>query len=299
MEGRRTNAARDSFAGMSAGHYENFPVASMLMPARLRPAVQAIYRFARCADDIADEGDDAPQARFDKLDALARELDAIDAGRSNAWPDLARAVERHRLPTDLLRDLLSAFRQDVAVARYDTHAAVLDYCRRSANPIGRLLLHLFDRADPPLTVLSDAICTGLQLTNFLQDVALDWRKGRVYLPLDALRGHGLDERAIANAAANTRWRTLMREQTSSVRALLQSGAPLAHALGGRIGWELRLVVQGGLRILERIDAVDGDVFRSRPKLKTWDWLVMATRAARMRARQQGALPSLPTRTSDR
>ena len=283
---------RDSFSGMSVGHYENFPVASLLMPPRLRPAVQAIYRFARTADDIADEGDDAASIRIQKLDALERELDAIDAGRASAWPDLARSVVGFRLPTTLLRDLLSAFRQDVAVSRYATPASLLDYCRRSANPIGRLLLHLFRRTDEELFALSDAICTGLQLTNFLQDIALDWRKGRVYLTGEALHRHGLDERAIEQQSRDPRWQALMREQTAATRTLLDSGAPLAHSLGGRSGWELRLVVQGGLRILERIDAVDGDVFRFRPQLGAWDWVLIAARALRMRRMDYTAVVNL-------
>lgn len=273
---------------MSIGHYENFPVASILMPPRLRPAVAAIYRFARTADDIADEGDDPPQRRIENLDALERELDAIDTGGANAWPDLAQAVAAHRLPTALLRDLLSAFRQDVTVTRYECHADVLDYCRRSANPIGRLLLHLFGRTDNHLAAMSDAICTGLQLTNFLQDVAIDWRKGRVYLTREALRRHGLDEQAIEQGTRDERWQALMRDQTRTTRALLHSAEPLVHALDGRIGWELRLVVQGGLRILERIDAVRGDVFRCRPTLGAWDWTLMAARALRMRAPGPGS-----------
>ncbi len=263
---------------MSVDHYENFPVASVLMPARLRGAVMAIYRFARTADDLADEGNDPPAQRLAKLDALERQLDAIEAGHPHEWPDLAHAVARHRLPVPLLRDLLSAFRQDVTVQRYACHADVLHYCRRSADPVGRLLLHLYERVEDRLLVMSDAICTGLQLTNFLQDIAIDWRKGRVYVPLDALGRHGLTESAIDQQVNNAAWTALMREQVSNTRALLESGAPLARALGGRIGWELRLVIQGGLRILERIDAVDGDIFNHRPVLKLRDWMLMLWRA---------------------
>jgi squalene synthase HpnC len=252
------------------------------MPPRLRPAVAAIYRFARFADDIADEGDDPPNRRIEKLDALELELDAIDGGRANAWPELAQAVAIHGLPIDLMRDLLSAFRQDVTVTRYENHVDVLDYCRRSANPIGRLLLQLFGRTEDDMLAKSDAICSGLQLTNFLQDVAIDWRKGRVYLSLEALRRRGLEVQAIEAGTPDERWQAMMRDQTSATRALLESGAPLAHILGGRIGWELRLVVQGGLRVLERIDAVGGDVFRFRPTLGARDWAMMALRALRMR-----------------
>ncbi len=263
-------------------HYENFPVASWLLPAHLRAAVRAIYRFARTADDIADEGDAAPATRLARLAELGAQLDAIEAGRASAWPDLARAVARHALPIAPLRDLLSAFAQDVTVQRYADYPALLDYCRRSANPIGRLLLHLYRRDEPALAAHADAICTALQLTNFWQDVALDFAKGRVYLPAAELRRFGVETDAIARARVDAAWSALMAAQTARARAMLvASGAPLARALGGRIGFELRLVVQGGLRILERIDAVAGDVFRRRPVLRASDWLCMTVRAARM------------------
>lgn len=266
---------------MGVDHYENFPVASWLLPAHLRAAVRALYRFARTADDIADEGDDAPPLRLAKLAQLGAQLDAIEAGRANDWPDLAEAVRRHALPVEPLRDLLSAFAQDVTVQRYADYPALLDYCRRSANPIGRLLLHLYRRTEPALAAQSDAICTGLQLTNFWQDVALDFARGRVYLPAAELRHFGVGEHAIAAGRVDAAWSALMAAQTARTRAMLESGAPLARALGGRVGFELRLVVQGGLRILERIDAVAGDVFRHRPLLRAGDWLRIGARAALM------------------
>ncbi|MFN3565239.1 MAG: squalene synthase HpnC [Burkholderiaceae bacterium] len=266
---------------MGVAHYENFPVASWLLPARLRAPVRAIYRFARTADDVADEGDDPPPLRLAKLAYLAAQLDAIEAGRANEWPDLADAVARHALPVALLRDLLSAFAQDVVVRRYADYDELLDYCRRSANPIGRLLLHLYRRHDPALAAQSDSICTALQLTNFWQDVALDFAKGRVYLPASELLRFGVGEDAIGAGRVDAAWSALMAAQTARARAMLESGAPLARALGGRIGLELRLVVQGGLRILERIDAVAGDVFGRRPVLHAADWLRMTVRAGFM------------------
>lgn len=264
---------------MGVGHYENFPVASLLLPARLRPAVRAIYRFARTADDLADEGDAAPEDRLAALRALGEELDAL-ASPGTRWPDLAAAVAEHRLPLDPFRDLLSAFAQDVTTTRYPDFSTLLDYCRRSANPIGRLLLALYRRTEPPLIAHADAICTGLQLTNFWQDVALDWDKGRIYLPQDDLRTFHVDEVQIGARCCDERWRALMRFEVERARGLLRSGAPLATALGGRIGLELRLVIQGGLRILERIDATGGDVFRHRPALSAGDWTMMGLRALR-------------------
>ena len=264
---------------MGVGHYENFPVASLLMPARLRPAVRAIYRFARTADDLADEGDLAPRERLARLESLARELDKLDTP-ATAWPDLARAVTEHSLDRALLADLLSAFSQDVTTNRYADFVGVLDYCRRSANPIGRLLLQLFRRDEAPLARMSDQICSGLQLTNFWQDVAIDWCKGRVYLPLEDLTRFGVAEEDIARGGVGERWQALMRFETERTRGMLLDGAPLARALGGRIGLELRLVVQGGLRILERIDAAAGNVFQHRPALTARDWTLMGWRALR-------------------
>jgi squalene synthase HpnC len=264
---------------MGVGHYENFPVASLLLPARLRPAVRAIYRFARTADDVADEGDAPPEARLRELQALGRDLDHLEAPATR-WPDLAAAVSEHGLPLPMLHDLLSAFAQDVTTRRYAEYASLLDYCRRSANPVGRLLLSLYRRDEPGLLAMSDAICTGLQLTNFWQDVAIDWDKGRVYLPQQDLARFAVDESQIARQLVDDRWRALMAFEVARARALLRSGAPLATALGGRIGLELRLVVQGGLRILERIDAAGGDVFRHRPALSARDWTMMGLRALR-------------------
>lgn len=266
---------------MAVDHYENFPVASLLLPAALRAPVQAIYRFARHADDLADEGDADAPTRLAQLAALDAQLDRIEAGQPGDWPALAEAVRSHRLPVAPLRDLLSAFAQDVTVHRYADDAALLDYCRRSADPVGRLLLALYGRSEAPLLAQSDAICSGLQLVNFWQDVALDWAKGRVYLPQAALAAHSVTEAQIAGQRCDARWRALMRERVAQARAMLSSGAPLALALGGRIGWELRLVVQGGLRIAERIDAVAGDVFRHRPRLGRLDWALMTARALRM------------------
>jgi squalene synthase HpnC len=267
---------------MGVGHYENFPVASLLLPRRLRAPVRAIYRFARTADDIADEGDASAPQRLQQLADLAGELDAIERGDSNAWPDLQLAVRRHRLPLALLRDLLSAFRQDVLVGRYADYAELLDYCRRSANPVGRLMLCLFEREQAELLACSDAICTGLQLVNFWQDVALDWTKRRVYLPQAELRRFGVDETMIAQQRVDANWRDLMRAQTARATGLLRGGLPLAEALGGRIGFELRLVVEGGLRIAQRIDAVDGDVFRHRPALGKRDWMMLPLHAVSRR-----------------
>ena len=256
---------------MPVAHYENFPVASWLLPAALREPVEVIYRFAREADDLADEGDDAPETRLRRLEDCRRWL---------AQPEspVARLVRAHALPEQLFHDLLDAFAQDVTQKRYADYAELLDYCRRSANPVGRLLLHLFKRTSETDLAQSDAICSALQLINFWQDVSLDFAKGRVYLPQEELARFAVSERHIAHAQCDDAWRALMAFQVGRTRALMLSGAPLAARLPGRVGLEIRATVQGGLRILEKIERAGYDVFRRRPVLRGLDWPLLLVRA---------------------
>lgn len=270
---------------MSVDHYENFPVASILLPARLRPAVEVIYAYARSADDLADEGDASAEERLAALSAYEDGLNQIAAAQLPAtalFRDLASVITEYQLPLQPLRDLLSAFKQDVVTTRYADFDSLLDYCRRSANPVGTLMLHLYDAASTQNLRDSDAICSALQLINFWQDVAIDMQKERIYLPLDDLQRFSVSEEQIAAQVLDDAWRKLMQFEVSRARHMLLSGAPLALRLTGRIGWELRLVVQGGLRILERIERVDFDVFHHRPKLGKIDWLVLVWRAMRMK-----------------
>lgn len=270
---------------MAVNHYENFPVASVLLPRRLVPAVEAIYAFARNADDLADEGDAAPGQRLAALAAYEAALDAIERGERQGDPMFARladVVARHALPLQPLRDLLSAFRQDVVTPRYANFAGLLDYCRRSANPVGRLMLALYGAGGEADLRDSDAVCSALQLVNFWQDVALDIAKGRIYIPQEDLARFGVTAADIMRGAGGGAWRALMAFEVRRTRDLMRQGAPLALRLPGRLGWELRLVVQGGLRILERIEGADYDVFRRRPKLAARDWMVVGWRALRMR-----------------
>lgn len=269
---------------MPVDHYENFPVASFLLPRRLVPAVEAIYAFARSADDIADEGDAAPDERLAQLARYADLLRCIEHNEPTGDPmfeRLAAAIAAHGLPLQSFHDLLSAFSQDVVTTRYLTYQELRAYCARSANPVGLLMLTLYGQADARSVAQSDAICTALQLINFWQDVAIDLDKGRIYLPLEDLARFGVTEQAIASGSANDAWRALMAFEVARARALMLAGAPLATRLPGRIGWELRLVVAGGLRILERIETAGYDVFRHRPVLGMRDWLAMAWRALRM------------------
>lgn len=259
---------------MPVEHPENFPVASWLLPARMRQPVEAIYHFARAADDFADEGDFPDAERLARLDHFRRGLDAIEAGSRPAHPvlgPLADAVAAHSLPLGPLRELLDAFSQDVVKKRYETIAELMDYCRRSADPVGRLMLALFGHDAPRDRAESDCVCSGLQLANHWQDVAIDWGKGRVYLPREDLDHFGVDESQIAAGRTDTRWRDLMAFQCERARGMLDRGSPLGARLPGRVGMEVRAIVAGGLCILDRIDAVAGDVFTRRPRIEGLDW----------------------------
>lgn len=266
---------------MSVGHYENFPVASVLLPAPQRVPVAAIYRFARSADDFADEGDLPAAERLALLEGYRERLGAIARGETPVDPDfaeLARVVRVHALPISLLGDLLDAFSQDVVTTRYASIDELLDYSRRSANPVGRLLLHLFNAATPENLAQSDAICSGLQLANFWQDVALDRDKGRIYLPQEDMTRFGVDEAQLADARCDDNWRALLGFQVERTRAMLRAGSPLGRRLPGRIGLEIRTTVQGGLRILDKLEAADFDMFRRRPVLRWYDWPLVFARA---------------------
>lgn len=266
---------------MGVGHYENFPVASIILPARLREPVTWIYRFAREADDIADEGDSSPQERLAALADRNADLDRIERGeapRLDLYHGVAATIRAHHLPIQLFRDLLDAFTQDVTTTRYPTFADVMDYCRRSANPVGRLLLHLDGEIAPRSLECSDRICSSLQLINFLQDIAIDYRKNRIYLPQDDMARFGIAESRIAEGDVGGPWREFIHTQIARARDMLLAGAPLGRVLKGRFGLELRLIVSGGERILDKLASIDGDVFRRRPVLRAPDWPPMLLRA---------------------
>lgn len=258
----------------SVQHYENFPVGSLLLPARFRPAVAAVYRFARHADDLADEGEVSDDQRLAALDACSEELARLargEAPQGEIVAGLVPHVAQYGIPVQLFEDLLSAFRQDVRVKRYADYAAVLDYCRRSADPVGRILLHIFGQATPENLRQSDCICSALQLVNFWQDVAVDWQKARVYLPQEDLQRFGVIETQIADGKMDGRMRDLLAFEVARARALLYEGRPLGRRLPGRIGIEIRTIVAAADRVLKKIEAVDYDVFHARPTLSGRDW----------------------------
>ena len=269
-------------------HYENFPVATCLCPPALRPAVTAIYWFARTADDITDEGSALPQSRLDDLRAYRADLAVCTLGKSASsrrWPHvfepLALAIAKYRLPVRLLQDLLDAFEQDVVKTRYADDAELLDYCRHSANPVGRLLLHLYGVGDAASLAQSDCICTALQLINFWQDLSIDIPRGRIYLPQAWAASHGISEAQLLALEVNGASTRLVEHCLAWAVSLMRIGAPLAKKVPGRAGWELRLVVQGGLRIAEKIGALGFKTLKARPKLGAWDAIVMVWRALLM------------------
>jgi len=275
-------------------HYENFPVASWLCPPHLRAPIAVIYAFARTADDIADEGDASPAERLEQLAAYRADLALAARGEttsgrwSKVFGPLAWVMENYALPEPLLADLLSAFAQDIEKTRdaspYPGRTELLDYCRRSANPIGRLLLHLYDEHDAKALRQSDAICTALQLINFWQDFSVDLPRNRHYLTDADLEAHGLTREQLASfrplgeAAPPEAALQMVNELVRWARALMLEGAPLARRLPGRVGWELRFVVQGGLAILDKIEAQGFDSFSRRPTVGKGDLPRMAWRA---------------------
>jgi squalene synthase HpnC len=278
---------------VSVEHYENFPVASWLCPPALRPAVQAIYWFARTADDIADEGDAPAAERLALLAQYRRDLQRAAAGdTAGRWQPvfvpLHAAIVRHGLPLPLLDDLLSAFVQDVPNPHYPDRAALLDYCARSANPVGRLLLHLYGVQDARSLAESDAICSALQLINFWQDMSIDLPRGRHYVPVADAARHGLSLADLQRGIDTPATRALVRDLAAWAAGLMHEGLPLVHRVPGRAGWELRLVAQGGLRILDKIEAIGHATLTRRPTIGAFDAPRLLWRAVRM---QHAAAPA--------
>ncbi len=276
----QVDAAYAHCARIARRHYENFPVASLLLPRGKRRHVAAVYAFARGADDFADEA--AFEGR--RLELLAdwrRRLLRAAEGRADhpVFVALADTIRSHRLPVELLDDLLKAFEQDVRVSAYETFQDLLGYCRLSAVPVGRLVLHLFGRAEEDLLRRSDSICAGLQLANFWQDVGPDLDRGRCYIPQEDLRSLGCPASDLRERRASTAFVEVMRLQVGRARALFEGGAGLPSLAGGRLGFELRLVLLGGERVLERIEKAGYDVFRRRPALTVPDWTRLLVRAA--------------------
>lgn len=263
---------------MAQSHYENFPVASRLLPKHLRQPIAVIYAFARRADDFADEGDLSNDERITALTDFGNKLDLIEQGKDvddTTFIALADVIKQHQLPISLFHDLLTAFKMDATKARYANFGEVMEYCRYSANPVGRLLLHLNKATSPQNLGYSDAVCSALQLTNFLQDISQDLEESdRIYIPQDEMKQFGVSEEDIRNKLTNPATRKLIEFQIRRTVKLMQSGAPLGKVLKGRMGLELRMTIMGGSRILYRLNQQYDDVF-SRPRLSKWDigWVI--------------------------
>ena len=272
-------------------HYENFPVASWLLPAPMRPHVAAVYAFARCADDFADEGSHSADHRLCLLDDwLTRLHDAVNGRFSIGATDdrdlvfmaVADTIRDRNLPVQLFEDLLSAFRQDVTVHRYEGWNDLLDYCRRSANPVGRLVLRIAGYQDAALDRSSDRLCSALQLTNFLQDFDIDWRRGRLYVPGDVWRTSGANESDLEGSQLSREWRAAVAEMVERTRRMFDEGRYVCDAVAGRLTLELRLTWLGGRRILDRIESSGYDPWVNRPALGLPDSVPMLWKAVRWR-----------------
>ena len=274
-------------------HYENFPVASFLIPSRMRRHVAAVYAFARAADDFADEGNWSVDERYRLLDGWMHRLHiSISTERLGGTPDrgeppntreiflaLGATIRERALPVQLFEDLLSAFRQDVTVTRYATWRDLLDYCRRSANPVGWLVLRIAGYRDERFDTWSDAICTALQLANFWQDLWIDFERGRIYLPSEELIAHGAAEHDLARGNLTPAWQCALAAAVTSTRRMFMAGRPLCGAVRGRLRYELRATWLGGMRILDRLEAARFDAIGHRPRLGLADAAWFAWRMA--------------------
>ena len=266
---------------ITRGHYENFPVASWFLPKRYRQPISVIYAFARTADDFADEGDLSESERLEKLhhfDSLLVKIQSGEAVTDPIFIALADVISKHRIPIQLFHDLLTAFKQDVTKQRYTNFGEVMDYCRYSANPVGRLLLYLYGETDERSLTQSDAICSALQLINFYQDIYQDIEENnRVYLPLDEMQKFNVTEEHLKHKTSDSDMQNLMRFQLQRAMKLLNAGAPLGKVLKGRIGFELRMVILGGSRIVQKLSENPHNVF-ARPRLNKKDIIWMCWKA---------------------
>jgi squalene synthase HpnC len=284
------NTITNNSLELANSHYENFPVASAFLPQHLREPISLIYSFARQADDFADEGDLSIEERLVLLNGFRNELELLQAyikPKSSFFVSLGAMIKARKLPYEPFYDLLDAFSQDVTKTRYADYDEVLDYCMRSANPIGFLLLHLYGQSNPANIQYSNCICTALQIINFLQDIAIDFKKNdgkkRIYLCQDEMAAFNITESQIKNFVCGTQdidenWQQFILFNLHRVKALLYAGKPLGRILTGRIGFEMRMIIAGGERIIAKINKVNGDIFKFRPTLNYLDWLIIFLKA---------------------
>jgi len=268
---------------IAQSHYENFPVASWFLPRRMRYPIAALYAFARQADDFADEGNLSNEQRLDKLAQMASQIENLYAKKTCTEPvfiALNDSITRFNLPKSLFLDLIDAFKQDVSQKCYADFGELMQYCRRSANPVGRAMLHIYGQTDTKSLAQSDAICSALQLINFYQDLAQDYDEmQRIYIPLNEIQAAKIDESYFKQHTTDGPMVVLMRKQYQRAHQLLQGGAPLGKRLKGRFGFEIRLIIAGGSRILIKLDKQTDDVF-TRPRLEFKDWIWIFWKALR-------------------
>ncbi len=277
---------------LARNHYENFPVASRLLPSYIRPHIAAVYAFARVADDFADEGDRSVQERLSLLDRwetclVQREQSSVtnksfgDLTYAEVAPifvALRHTIDKFSLPVELFTDLLSAFRQDVTVKRYENWDDLLDYCRRSANPVGRIVLRLAGRTDPVLDEQSDCVCSALQITNFLQDFGRDWQHGRLYVPVEIQKECGAKLSDLQVNLVTPEWREALESCAEKTKKLFVAGRPVCDGVTGALRMELRLTWLGGMRILDRVGRRRYDPLNERPVLRFTDFVPLVWRA---------------------
>ena len=273
-----------SYCKTMASHYENFPVGSLLFPAKLRDHFFSIYAFSRGADDIADEGSLSQEERLQKLNEWDAHLQEVYDKRTSEHPvfiALADTIQRFSLKKETFQRLLSAFRQDVTIKRYETFENVLNYCERSANPVGELVLSLFNQCDPKTLFYSDKICTALQLANFWQDVTADYEKGRVYIPHEDLSKFNVGEEDIAKKLYTVNFRDLLAFEVNRTSALFEEGEHLIPLLKGRLKTEIQWVVNSGKCVLKKITLNDFDVLRKNNRLTAVDHMFNLAKALAM------------------
>jgi len=271
---------KKNFNDLAKYHYENFPVSSFLIPFNYRKDIAIVYWFARTADDLADEGNISDQKRLDALNEFENEFNKslVDKSQNAEFKILSQTIKSKNLNPELFNDLLSAFQQDVIKKRYNTFDEVLDYCKRSANPVGRILLEIFNIKDKTAVINSDKICTALQLTNFYQDTKLDFEKGRIYYSLDEMEKFKVTEKMFALGENNLNIKALVNHNVERAQNLFDEGKDLLKYLSGRFKYEIKWTIAGGEKILDKVRKNNFDVFSSRPKLSKVDFLTLLAKS---------------------
>ena len=273
-----------SLQSLAETHYENFPVGSFLLPKEFREPIRLVYAFARVADDIADEGNDSKETRLQRLDEWEGEFRRMLAGdtRISFFQELEETANKYEIPSSLFFELIEAFRMDAGGRDYSTFEDLLFYCRHSANPVGRILLHILNCANDETGKFSDTICTALQLTNFWQDLSIDIKRNRVYIPHEDFERFGLTADDLKSDVGTDAIRPLLKFQVERTKKLFLGGRPLFRLIDKRFALELRLTYHGGMRMLEKVEHLAYDTLHHRPVLSRFDWALIVIRSLLVR-----------------